>query len=211
MGAEAIKIKPSTAIARAACRVRALFPMFNRNKEHRGRPAQARRCRGSACRQRRRGGGRISSPARWAYGLDYAARSQVNPRLIYVVTRLSSRALRSSDRARRGGADDGGSRTTGRPGDPLRAGPSVNDIMGGMSGDRRTRRADPARYHRQGHGSAVGIVREQRVPDGPAHAPVRNTRQHPAPMPARESPWAIYDVHRRDGEQIFLCAVSDAQ
>jgi crotonobetainyl-CoA:carnitine CoA-transferase CaiB-like acyl-CoA transferase len=33
-----------------------------------------------------------------------------------------------------------------------------------------------------------------------------------APMPARISPWAIYDVFTvEDGEQIFLAAVSDAQ
>lgn len=38
------------------------------------------------------------------------------------------------------------------------------------------------------------------------------TGKPPAPMPARESPWAIYDVFTvRDGEQIFLAAVSDAQ
>jgi len=31
-------------------------------------------------------------------------------------------------------------------------------------------------------------------------------------MPARESPWAVYDVFTvKDGEQIFLAAVSDAQ
>jgi crotonobetainyl-CoA:carnitine CoA-transferase CaiB-like acyl-CoA transferase len=31
-------------------------------------------------------------------------------------------------------------------------------------------------------------------------------------MPARDSPWAVYDVFTvRDGEQIFLAAVSDAQ
>jgi crotonobetainyl-CoA:carnitine CoA-transferase CaiB-like acyl-CoA transferase len=38
------------------------------------------------------------------------------------------------------------------------------------------------------------------------------TGRHPAPMPARESPWAVYDVFTvKDGEQIFLSAVSDAQ
>jgi crotonobetainyl-CoA:carnitine CoA-transferase CaiB-like acyl-CoA transferase len=38
------------------------------------------------------------------------------------------------------------------------------------------------------------------------------TGRHPAPMPARESPWAIYDVFTvANGEQIFLAAVSDAQ
>jgi crotonobetainyl-CoA:carnitine CoA-transferase CaiB-like acyl-CoA transferase len=38
------------------------------------------------------------------------------------------------------------------------------------------------------------------------------TGQPAAPMPARISPWAIYDVFTvKDGEQIFLAAVSDAQ
>jgi crotonobetainyl-CoA:carnitine CoA-transferase CaiB-like acyl-CoA transferase len=38
------------------------------------------------------------------------------------------------------------------------------------------------------------------------------TGKHPAPMPARVSPWAIYDVFTvKNGEQIFLAAVSDAQ
>jgi crotonobetainyl-CoA:carnitine CoA-transferase CaiB-like acyl-CoA transferase len=33
-----------------------------------------------------------------------------------------------------------------------------------------------------------------------------------APLPARENPWAVYDVFKvKDGEQIFLAAVSDAQ
>jgi crotonobetainyl-CoA:carnitine CoA-transferase CaiB-like acyl-CoA transferase len=38
------------------------------------------------------------------------------------------------------------------------------------------------------------------------------TGRHPAPMPARDNPWAVYDVFTvKDGEQIFLAAVSDAQ
>ncbi|HEX6945472.1 MAG TPA: CoA transferase, partial [Casimicrobiaceae bacterium] len=38
------------------------------------------------------------------------------------------------------------------------------------------------------------------------------TGRHPQPMPARDNPWAIYDVFTvRDGEQIFLAAVSDSQ
>jgi crotonobetainyl-CoA:carnitine CoA-transferase CaiB-like acyl-CoA transferase len=38
------------------------------------------------------------------------------------------------------------------------------------------------------------------------------TGRHPAPMPARDNPWAVYDVFTvRDGEQIFLAAVSDPQ
>jgi crotonobetainyl-CoA:carnitine CoA-transferase CaiB-like acyl-CoA transferase len=38
------------------------------------------------------------------------------------------------------------------------------------------------------------------------------TGQHPRPMPARDNPWAVYDVFTvADGEQIFLAAVSDPQ
>jgi hypothetical protein len=38
------------------------------------------------------------------------------------------------------------------------------------------------------------------------------TGRHPAPMPARDNPWAIYDVFTvAGGEQIFLAAVSEAQ
>jgi crotonobetainyl-CoA:carnitine CoA-transferase CaiB-like acyl-CoA transferase len=38
------------------------------------------------------------------------------------------------------------------------------------------------------------------------------TGRHPAPMPARDNPWAVYDVFTvKDGEQIFLAAVSDGQ
>jgi crotonobetainyl-CoA:carnitine CoA-transferase CaiB-like acyl-CoA transferase len=38
------------------------------------------------------------------------------------------------------------------------------------------------------------------------------TRKHPKPMPARDNPWAVYDVFNvKGGEQIFLAAVSDAQ
>jgi len=38
------------------------------------------------------------------------------------------------------------------------------------------------------------------------------TGKHPSPMPARDNPWAVYDVFTvRDGGQIFLAAVSDPQ
>ena len=38
------------------------------------------------------------------------------------------------------------------------------------------------------------------------------TGKSPSPMPLRDSPWAVYDVFTvKDGEQIFLAAVSDVQ
>ncbi len=70
------------------------------------------------------------------YGLDYAALAQVNPRLIYV----SHKGFLPGPYEHRTALDEvvqmmgGLAYMTGRPGDPLRAGTSVNDIMGGMFG-----------------------------------------------------------------------------
>ena len=103
---------------------------------------------------------------------------------------------------------------TGRPGDPLRAGSSVNDIMGGMFGAIATLGALIQRgITGRGMEVQIGAVREQRVPDGPAHAAVRDHRRAIRRRCRRAiSPWAIYDVFTvKDGEQIFLAAVSDAQ
>ena len=80
---------------------------------------------------------RISSPARWLkFGLDYASLAQRNERLIYV----SHKGFLPGPYEHRTALDEvvqmmgGLAYMTGRPGDPLRAGTSVNDIMGGMFG-----------------------------------------------------------------------------
>ena len=103
---------------------------------------------------------------------------------------------------------------TGRPGDPLRAGASVNDIMGGMFGAIGAMAALAQREHTGARpGSAERAVREQRVPGGPAHDAVR--RHRPAGRArcrAASRPGRVYDVFTvKDGEQIFLAAVSDTQ
>ena len=70
------------------------------------------------------------------YGLDYASLAQANPRLIYV----SHKGFLPGPYDHRTALDEvvqmmgGLAYMTGRPGDPLRAGTSVNDIMGGMFG-----------------------------------------------------------------------------
>jgi crotonobetainyl-CoA:carnitine CoA-transferase CaiB-like acyl-CoA transferase len=102
---------------------------------------------------------------------------------------------------------------TGRPGDPLRAGSSVNDIMGGMFGAIAILGALIQRGI-SGRGMEVqsALFENNVFLVGQHMLQYAVTGRHPAPMPARESPWAIYDVFTvANGEQIFLAAVSDAQ
>src|SRR5690606_33015756 len=70
------------------------------------------------------------------YGLDYASLAELNPRVIYA----SHKGFLPGPYENRTALDEvvqmmgGLAYMTGRPGDPLRAGASVNDIMGGMFG-----------------------------------------------------------------------------
>jgi crotonobetainyl-CoA:carnitine CoA-transferase CaiB-like acyl-CoA transferase len=102
---------------------------------------------------------------------------------------------------------------TGRPGDPLRAGTSVNDIMGGMFGAIGALGALIQRGI-TGRGQEVqsALFENNVFLVGQHMLQYVLTGQAAAPMPARISPWAVYDVFTvKDGEQIFLSAVSDAQ
>ena len=149
------------------------------------------------------------------YGLDYAALSEVNPRLIYV----SHKGFLPGPYDHRTALDEvvqmmgGLAYMTGRPGDPLRAGTSVNDIMGGMFGAIGALGALIQRGI-TGKGMEVqsALYENNVFLMGQHMLQFAMTGRHPSPMPARDNPWAIYDVFTvRDGEQIFLAAVSDAQ
>lgn len=102
---------------------------------------------------------------------------------------------------------------TGRPGDPLRAGTSVNDIMGGLFGAIGVLGALVQRGI-TGRGMEVqsALFENNVFLVGQHMLQYAITGRHPAPMPARDSPWGVYDVFTvAGGEQIFLAAVSDAQ
>jgi crotonobetainyl-CoA:carnitine CoA-transferase CaiB-like acyl-CoA transferase len=102
---------------------------------------------------------------------------------------------------------------TGRPGDPLRAGTSVNDIMGGLFGAIGALGALIQRGI-TGKGMEVqsALYENNVFLMGQHMLQFAMTGKHPKPMPARDNPWAIYDIFRvKDGEMIFLAAVSDAQ
>jgi crotonobetainyl-CoA:carnitine CoA-transferase CaiB-like acyl-CoA transferase len=220
MGAEVIKVEPLQ-----GDRTRHLlgagagfFPMFNRNKKsiaidlHSPEGAEvARRLAASADVVAEN-----FKPGTMAkYGLDYAALSQVNERLIYV----SHKGFLPGPYENRTALDEvvqmmgGLAYMTGRPGDPLRAGTSVNDIMGGMFGAIGTLGALIQRGI-TGKGQEVqsALFENNVFLVGQHMLQYAMTGQAAAPMPARISPWAVYDVFTvKDGEQIFLAAVSDAQ
>ncbi len=220
LGAEVIKVEPME-----GDRTRHLlgagagfFPMFNRNKKsirinlHNPEGAElARRLCASAdvVAENFKPGTMVK------YGLDYASLSKVSPRIIYA----SLKGFLPGPYEHRTALDEvvqmmgGLAYMTGRPGDPLRAGTSVNDIMGGMFG-------------------AIGVLgaliqrgitgKGQEIQSALFENNVFLVGQHmmqyaitgvaAEPMPNRISAWAVYDVFTvKHNEQIFLAAVSDAQ
>jgi crotonobetainyl-CoA:carnitine CoA-transferase CaiB-like acyl-CoA transferase len=220
LGAEAIKVEPidgdrtRTLLGAGA----GFFPMFNRNKK-----SIAIDLRSGAGAEAARRVARTADvvaenfkPGTMAkYGLDYASLARTNPRLIYV----SHKGFLPGPYEHRTALDEvvqmmgGLAYMTGRPGDPLRAGTSVNDIMGGMFGAIGVLAALRER-DRTGRGMEVqsALFENNVFLMGQHMLQYAVTGRHPAPMPARESPWAIYDVFTvKDGEQIFLAVVSDPQ
>jgi crotonobetainyl-CoA:carnitine CoA-transferase CaiB-like acyl-CoA transferase len=149
------------------------------------------------------------------YGLDHASLSKNNPKLIYA----SLKGFLPGPYDHRTALDEvvqmmgGLAYMTGRPGDPLRAGSSVNDIMGGMFGAIAILGALIQRGI-SGKGMEVqsALYENNIFLVGQHMLQYAITGRPAAPMPARISPWAIYDVFTvKNGEQIFLAAVSDGQ
>ncbi len=102
---------------------------------------------------------------------------------------------------------------TGPPGRPLRAGSSVNDIMGGMFGAIGVLAALRER-ERTGRGQAI----QSALFENCCLLAAQHMQQHlmtgevPPPFPARVSAWSVYDTFEvAGGEQLFVGAVSDKQ
>ncbi|MBT2321038.1 CoA transferase [Variovorax paradoxus] len=148
-------------------------------------------------------------------GLDYESLKALNPRLIYV----SHKGFLPGPYDHRTALDEvvqmmgGLAYMTGRIGDPLRAGTSVNDIMGGMFGAIGAMAALRQR-EQTGRGCEVqAALFENNIFLVAQHMmQFAATGKAADPMPSRISAWAVYDVFTvKDGEQIFLAAVSDKQ
>ena len=102
---------------------------------------------------------------------------------------------------------------TGPPGQPLRAGASVVDVMGGVFGAVGVLGALEER-HRTGVGRHIksSLFESTVFLVGQHMAQYAVTGAAAAPMPARVSAWAIYDVFdTADNEKVFVGVVSDSQ
>jgi crotonobetainyl-CoA:carnitine CoA-transferase CaiB-like acyl-CoA transferase len=150
-----------------------------------------------------------------AQGLDYASLKKLNPRLIYIALK----GFLPGPYEHRTALDEvvqmmgGLAYMTGPVGQPLRAGTSVNDIMGGMFGAIAAMAA-LAQREKTGQGQEVqAALYENNIFLVAQHMMQYAVTGQPAdPMPNRISSWAVYDVFTvKDGEQIFLSAVSDKQ
>jgi len=220
MGAEVIKVEPvdgdrtRTLLGAGA----GFFPMFNRNKKSIAINLQT--PEGAEAARKLAATADVVAEnfkpgTMKKYGLDYASLSATNPRLIYV----SHKGFLPGPYEHRTALDEvvqmmgGLAYMTGRPGDPLRAGTSVNDIMGGMFGAIGALGALVQRGI-TGRGQEVqsALFENNVFLVGQHMLQYAITGQAAAPMPERISAWAVYDVFTvKDGEQIFLAAVSDAQ
>ena len=220
LGAEVIKVEPlqGDATRRLVGSGAGFFSVFNRNKK--SLAVDVKDARGRELVLRLVGTADVFSenfkPGTMdKLGLGYAALSQLNPRLVYV----SHKGFLPGPYEHRTALDEvvqmmgGLAYMTGPEGRPLRAGTSVNDIMGGMFGAIGAMAA-LAQRERTGRGQEVqSALFENNVFLVAQHMmQFAVTGKAAAPMPSRISAWAVYDVFTVAGdEQIFLAVVSDTQ
>jgi formyl-CoA transferase len=148
-------------------------------------------------------------------GLGYEALSQEFPRLVYV----SHKGFLPGPYENRLALDEvvqnmaGLTYMTGTKGRPLRAGSSVNDIMGGMFGAIGVLAALRER-DRTGKGQEIQsalfenccLLASQHMQQ------FEMTGEVPPPFPSRVSAWSVYDTFNvAHQEQLFIGAVSDKQ
>lgn len=148
-------------------------------------------------------------------GFGYEALAARNPKLIY----CSEKGFLDGPYSHRTALDEvaqmmgGLAYMTGPPGRPLRAGSSVIDVTGGMFGAIAILAAlqDRARTGKGRHVSA-SLFETTVFLVGQHMAQYAVTGTPAAPMPARVSAWAVYDVFDVKGdEKVFVGVVSDSQ
>jgi crotonobetainyl-CoA:carnitine CoA-transferase CaiB-like acyl-CoA transferase len=150
-----------------------------------------------------------------AVGLDYASLSGETPRLVY----CSLKGFLSGPYEHRVALDEvvqmmgGLAYMTGPPGQPLRAGASVNDIMGAVFA---VAGVVSALYERErtGRGKLVraGLFENNAFLVAQHMARFAITGEASLPMPVREFGWAVYDVFETsDDEYVFVAVVTDTQ
>src|SRR5438552_1033594 len=149
------------------------------------------------------------------HGLDYASLKKKHKRLIYV----SHKGFLPGPYEHRVALDEvvqmmaGLAYMTGPPGRPLRAGSSVNDIMGGMFGAIGALAALAERAHTgKGQEVQVGLFENCVFLSAQHMQQYAVTGVAARPMPERISAWGIFDLFETSDEsQVFLGVVTDSQ
>ena len=148
-------------------------------------------------------------------GLGYEAMQKINPGLVY----CALKGFLSGPYEQRAALDEvvqmmgGLAYMTGPKGRPLRAGASVNDVMGGLFGVIAIQAALLERQ-RTGKGAFVrsGLFENNVFLVAQHMVQYRQTGVPATPMPERISAWAVYDVFdTSDNEKVFVGVVSDKQ
>ena len=150
-----------------------------------------------------------------AVGLGHAALMEEAPRLVY----CSLKGFLAGPYERRVALDEvvqmmgGLAYMTGPVGQPLRAGASVNDLMGAVFAVTGILAALYER-ERTGRGKLVksGLFENNAFLVAQHMARYAITGDVPPPMPVRDPGWGIYDIFEAsDGEGVFVAVVTDSQ
>ncbi len=224
LGADVIKIEPAARgdnTRRLTGPAVGFFPTFNRNK--RSLCVDLKRPAGIALVRRLATGADVALEnfrpgAMDKLGLGFAALAAVNPRLIY----CSCKGFLPGPYEHRTALDEvvqmmgGLAYMTGMPGKPLRAGSSVNDIMGGlfavvaiMAGLRERETTGRGGLVQSGLFETNMVLVAQHM----AGAAIEGRNPKPFGDPDMAKPWPLYDVFdtAEAGEQVFVAVVTDTQ
>lgn len=218
LGAEVVKVEPigGDATRRLVGSGAGYFPMYNRGKKSicldlksdAGRDIAVRLAASADILVENFRPGAIDR-----LGLGWESLSAINPRLVHV----SEKGFLSGPYEARTALDEvaqmmgGLAYMTGPPGRPLRAGASVIDVTGGMFSVIGALAALHAR-ERTGRGARVqaALFETTVYLVGQHMAQKAVTGKPAAPMPARISAWAIYDVFETRDAPVFVGVVTDA-
>ena len=220
MGAEVIKIEPLEGdhTRKLTASGAGFFPAYNRNKK--SLAVDLKSARGKEIVHRLVAKADVVTEnfrpgAMASLGFGYEALSKENPGLVY----CSHKGFLRGPYAHRTALDEmaqmmgGLAYMTGPRGRPLRAGASVNDVMGGVFGAVAVM---GALYQRKATGRGQYV--ESALYENNVFLMAQHMMESPAtgrpvvPMPERVRAWAVYDTFTTvEGEQVFVGVVTDTQ
>jgi crotonobetainyl-CoA:carnitine CoA-transferase CaiB-like acyl-CoA transferase len=219
LGADVVKVEPAPEgdhTRRLPGFAAGFFPFFNRNK--RSLAVDLKRPEGRALALKLVASADVvienfGPGTMERLGVGYEALAAANPRLVY----LALKGFLSGPYEKRPALDEvvqfmsGLAYMTGPPGQPLRAGASVVDIMGGSFGVIGVLAALRQR-DRTGRGQKVqaSLFESSVLLMGQHIAGQAATGEPVPPMPIRRGAWAVYEpFETADGQSIFIGITSD--